>query len=173
MCHVVSKVVLHKRGPGARAHLCKRGDRGRARCETRSSRHPAATVLVREGHTKPMTKAGPVTDPLRAMCTLNGHLVKLLSRVKNRNQRCASQGCTKGAARHTNRCPISWGSQYALLVRQLMGCVPREPHGVARWEEGANHSLVCELPGLVVRCLILSMCPCDVENLRGVLGKMA
>ena len=30
---------------------------------SRSSRHPAAAVLVRVGHTKPTPKAGPVTDP--------------------------------------------------------------------------------------------------------------
>ena len=41
----------------------KRGDRGGAGRRTRSSRPPAAAVLVRVGHTKPIPKVGPVTDP--------------------------------------------------------------------------------------------------------------
>ena len=41
----------------------KRGDRVGARRRLRSSRHPAVAVLVRVGHTKPITKVGPVTDP--------------------------------------------------------------------------------------------------------------
>ena len=41
------------RRPGGHAHPCKRGDRGRARCRTRSSRHPAAAVLVGVGHALP------------------------------------------------------------------------------------------------------------------------
>ena len=77
-------IVTPPRGPGGRAYLCKRGDRGGARRRTRSSRHPAAAVLVRVGHTKPIPKVGPVTDPC-ATCTLNGHLVELRSRVKKKN----------------------------------------------------------------------------------------
>ena len=56
-------IVTPPRGPGGRAYPCKRGDMGGARRKTRSSRHPAAAVLVRVGHTKPITKVGPFTDP--------------------------------------------------------------------------------------------------------------